>query len=90
MRERDHRPAGLLEFLFAELRGAIADMRGKVVEEGWFGRPAARTNSLAKDWSGPGVHGASLPARQSFEEAWAPRPPGDAAREHEKGIDLER
>lgn len=90
MRERANRPAGLLEFLFAELRGAVADMRSKVVEEGWFGRSAARPNSLAKDWSGPSVHGASLPARPSFEEAWAPRPPGEAARDHDKGFDIER
>lgn len=76
MRERPEQRGGVLEFLRAGLGDAVSDIRSKLIEEGWFGRRSGAPSggaSLASDWTGPTVHGAALPPRQSFEEAWAPR-----------------
>lgn len=94
-REQQGQPAGILEFLFGEMRSAVQDIRGKLIDEGWFGRRAAPPSQF--DASPLGWHrepsGVDAgPPRQSFDEAWAPRERGDAAREleapaHDVGIE---
>ena len=87
MRERR---GGLLHALLSELGGAIDDIRARTVEEGWFGRASGKASDLANGWTRPTVHDAGLPPRPSFEEAWAARPPGEAAPSHERSQDLDR
>jgi len=76
--------AGIVEFLFDELRSAFQDIRQKVFEEGWFGRvvtaapvvemdrspidPAADSHSIA-----PNTDIAAPQRRPTFEELWGPR-----------------
>lgn len=77
--------------LWNVLGDAIADVRSKLIDEGWFGRRGvtdARSASTA--WDSPTVHDAvGLPAGATFEEAWAVREPaaGEPGRAHETGID---
>lgn len=69
------------EFLFGQAREAIADVRGKLIDEGWFGRSP---DPSGHDIGGNRVDGASgdtttptFGLKPSFEESWKPRPPGE-------------
>lgn len=71
---------------------ALADIRSKLIDEGWFGRRGPSTGqNLAQDWGGPSIHDTpgDLPRGPGFEEAWAVREPasGDMDRTQEIGID---
>lgn len=86
----------LMEFLFGELSAAVADARGKLVEEGWFGRraPDARSDAPSLGWTAdkPEPAGDFYMPRASFEEAWArrePAAPGERAPD-DKGFDFDR
>ncbi len=68
---------GFWDALFAGIGNAIADIRHKVVEEGWFGRPVTREPRKGHD----NFYRAVMPERRSFEETWAPREPGTADRQ---------
>lgn len=91
MREDDRQqPPGFLDVLFASIGNAIADIRHKVVEEGWFGRAVTRDPRKAHD----DFYRPVLPERAtSFEEQWAVREaaPTERDRAQERsgpGIDL--
>ena len=76
-------------------RDAIADMRGKLIDEGWFGRSAAEPGGVDLGWNKPTVHdrpGSIGPGRSSFEEQWAVRPPAERGHEprEPQGLDLDR
>ncbi|WP_421729378.1 hypothetical protein [Brevundimonas sp.] len=70
---------------------AIADIRTKLIDEGWFGRRAASGGqNLAQEWGGPSIHDTpgAMAGGSSFEEAWAVREPtSDGERAQEIGID---
>lgn len=71
---------------------ALADIRSKLIDEGWFGRRGPSTGqNLAQDWGGPSIHDtpSDLPRGPSFEEAWAVREPAshEMDRAQEIGID---
>lgn len=97
----DQRPKsqGIVSFLFDELRGAIQDIRQKVVEEGWFGRVVTAApvvevdHGLGRERGGlysddhrPLAAGdpAEPERRPSFEELWKPQSPGEHAAEAKK------
>jgi hypothetical protein len=91
MRENDRlNSGGFWDGLFAGIRNAIADIRHKVVEEGWFGRAVTREPRKAHD----DFYRPILPERAtSFEEQWAPGEAGTVDRDrgqerHGPGIDL--
>lgn len=78
--------------LWGALGDAVADIRNKLIDEGWFGRRIGeRTGSgLSAGWDGPSIHDTprDLPRGPSFEEAWAVREPGASqGREHDIGVD---
>jgi hypothetical protein len=75
------RGGGLLAFLFDELRGALQDIRQKVVEEGWFGRvvtprPVVGARDFYRTTAVPLTADQGDPLRRvaRFEEAWRPIP----------------
>lgn len=75
---------GIADFLFGQAAEAIADIRSKLIDEGWFGRRSPATPT-SLGWEKPG--GTDAPV-SSFEEQWAAREPGQpspAAPDH--GID---
>ncbi len=75
---------GFAEFLFGQAAEAVADIRSKLIDEGWFGRrsPAAPSGL---GWEKPE---ADAPALSSFEEQWAAREPGEpSAPTPDHGID---
>ncbi|TAL32258.1 MAG: hypothetical protein EPN98_13995 [Phenylobacterium sp.] len=80
------------EFLFGQGREAIEDVRAKLIDEAWFGRRSAapRSPDVALGWvtehdAEARAHAPDAP-RTTFDEQWAPRPPGgDADPDH--GID---
>ena len=86
---------GLFASLLSGIGDAIADVRHKVVEEGWFGRQV--TDNLPSDLSGitqPEIRPPSKPEgsvweppRQSFEDAWATTPATDDRSAVEAGRD---
>lgn len=73
-----------------EIGDALADVRSKLIDEGWFGRrgPNAPGRSLGDAWGGPDIHDTpdDLPRGPSFEEGWAVRAT-EQANEPEIGID---
>ena len=80
---------GLFDTLFAAFGKAIADIRHKVVEEGWFGRATTR-EPLDQQRS---FYRPVMPERAaSFDDLYGPRaraPEGDEReREQSRGIDL--
>jgi hypothetical protein len=88
-----HRPASLGEFLFAELRSAIQDVRQKLVEEGWFGRvvtPAPVTDA-AREQGAPPPHdwGSDRPTLGELMAQRASSPGREPSRE-QHAQDLER
>lgn len=99
MRDPSERGASLSDFLFGMARDAIADIRGKLIDEGWFGRQAPEAMRDIPDqgpvWPDHGEETAldRLPAEfftsPSFEEQWAVRPPGERGQEPQ-GLDLDR
>lgn len=92
---RREQPAGILEFLFGEMRSALQDIRGKLLDEGWFGRRAAPPSQFEASSLGwhrePASADAGAPHRASFQEQWAARDPAAspdiAASEQGIGID---
>jgi len=85
---RDHEPqrSGVMDFLFGAARDAIADIRGKLIDEGWFGRRShdAGGMSLGQQWSKP-----TILDRPSFEEQWAVRAPAERGADA-PGLDIDR
>lgn len=71
----EHKPASMLDFLIHELRYAAQDIRQKLVEEPWFGRPV--TPALHMEVNGLRPEQAER-ERPSFDQAW-----GDAAHDLE-------
>ena len=74
------RPAGLVEYLFAELRHAFQDVRQKALEEGWFGRVVTAAPVVEMDRQGQDrdafygdTHSLAPEKAPSFEELWKPR-----------------
>jgi hypothetical protein len=97
--------AGIVEFLFDELRSAFQDIRQKVFEEGWFGRVVTAAPVVEMDHR-DAEHGglyaadhqpvrderAPLAHNPSFEELWGPRERAnnvDIPKEH-GGLDIDR
>jgi hypothetical protein len=95
---RDQQPKsqGVLSYLFDELRGAIQDIRQKVVEEGWFGRVVTAApvvevdHALGRERGGlysddhrplAASDSAEPELRPSFEDLWKPHSPGEHASE---------
>ena len=54
------RPLGVGEFLFQEARRGVADVRQKLFEEAWFGRPVT-AEPVARD---------NRTLTQSFNDIW--------------------
>jgi hypothetical protein len=81
MNKKESTEIGLLDFIFAEIGQGIADVRQRVVEEGWFGR--ASPQSVSADSFTPSEmtlqHGQEPTAyrQPSFEELWAPNARSD-------------
>lgn len=77
MRDQSERGFRLADFLFDLGRDAVADVRAKLIDEGWFGRRTPDANRAAHDlgWG----QGAS-PTLDDFEKQWAVREPGDGER----------
>ena len=77
MGDPSERRFSLGDFLFGQAREAIADIRGKLIDEGWFGRS---TEPPGHDIWGNRTDGtpADLGQQPSFEEAWKPRSPSEA------------
>ncbi len=77
---------GFWDELFANIGDAVADIRQKVVEEGWFGRAIT-------DDTQTGVGSFYRPVTQeplaSFEEQWMPRERSEAGRDI-AGPEIER
>jgi hypothetical protein len=79
--------AGIVEFLFDELRSAFQDIRQKVFEEGWFGRVVTAAPVVEMDHREAErgeLYSADhqplrdprqvpVPHNPSFEELWGPR-----------------
>jgi len=79
-------PSGFFDMLFGLLREAFADIRHKVVEEGWFGRQVTDDTPSAIDWlakhypNDPEIWVLDEPsqvapfevAQKSFDKLWAP------------------
>lgn len=83
---REGREEGWLDRLLSAFGDAVADMRGQLVDEAWFGRgpvggggQAAPAQLRCSD---------DLMPRRSFEEDWAPRSSDPAHTEPDRGIDL--
>ena len=88
MREQPERRNALGEFLLRGFANAVADIRSKVIFEGWFGRrdamPApddlhrAVPGEFAEPipfedlWGARSVHPGMVP-QKSFEDLWGPR-----------------
>lgn len=49
MRDQQQERSGLLDFIFSQVRDAVADIRDKLVFEGWFGRRSA--DGGGGDWT---------------------------------------
>ena len=86
---------GLFASLLSGIGEAIADVRHKVVEEGWFGRQVTDNHSSAfSEIRAPEIRPPAKPEgsiweppRQSFEEAWATKPAADDRITGEPGRD---
>lgn len=89
------------EFLFGQARDAIEDIRGKLIDEAWFGRrTSASGQSPAKSlgWElEPGeispAQGDRFAPRPSFEAQWAPADRTEAGRDapdRDHELDLDR
>jgi hypothetical protein len=86
---------GLFASLLSGIGEAIADVRHKVMEEGWFGRQVTDNHSFAfSEISAPEIRPPATsegtvwePPRQSFEEAWATKPSPDDPSSIEPGRD---
>lgn len=91
MRDQTPRGASLGDFLFGAARDAIADMRGKLIDEGWFGQRSVEPGGMDLGWDKPTIHDppSSVGMGQSFEEQWAVRPPSERGQEPQ-GLDLDR
>ena len=92
MRDSSERPTSLGDFLFGMARDAIADIRGKLIDEGWFGRRSVEPSGKDLGWSKPTIHDRPSPlgmGQSSFEEQWAVRPPSERGHEPQ-GLDLDR
>lgn len=76
MREPGERRSGILDFLFGEAQQAVADVRAKLIEEGWFGRRSAPSREPSLGWTRPEAP-TSGHRERSFEEQWAVRSPGN-------------
>ena len=93
MRDQQQERSGLLDFLFGAARDAVADIRDKLVFEGWFGRSSSDMPPMGTDawvdWANDATQGASAPATLGdFEKQWAVREPAEqAAQAPERGID---
>lgn len=78
--------------LWEALGDAVADIRSKLIDEGWFGRRAGERpgGGQGLGWDGPSIHDTprDLPRGPSFEEAWAVREPAASPESGlEPGID---
>jgi hypothetical protein len=82
MRERSNHPGGILDALLGGFGQALADIRGKLIDEGWFGRRAAPPRQFdvsplgwerAPERDTVWTDRTGVPTRQTFEELWAPR-----------------
>jgi hypothetical protein len=92
MRDQTPRGASLGDFLFGVARDAIADMRGKLIDEGWFGRRSHDVGGMDLGWDKPNIHDQPGPigmGQSSFEEQWAVRAPSERGHEPQ-GLDLDR
>jgi len=91
--EQQSKPQSVFSFLFDELRGAMQDIRQKVVEEGWFGRVVTAAPVVEVDHALSRERGGlySDDHRPSFEEAWRARAPGETpdniTKDHSIGIE---
>lgn len=77
--------SGFWDALLGGFGDAIADVRSKLIDEGWFGR----TDGVAPEPAQTSEHGLYGPPR-TFDKLWAPRAPDDAVRGPERdapGID---
>ena len=70
--------------LWGAVGDAVADIRSKLIDEGWFGRRVGDRPGGAQGWDGPTIHDTprDLPRGPSLEEAWALREPAGS---HERG-----
>jgi len=86
MRDQQQQRSGLFDFIFGQVRDAVADMRDKLVFEGWFGRPSRDASGvgLSQQWARPTIHDGP-----SFEDQWAVLAPGERGGEA-PGLDIDR
>jgi len=91
-----HRPPGVMQYLFAELRQGFQDIRQKVIEEGWFGRVVTaapvveversltqdRDTFFGSDHPPLSAHEIQGSRRQTFEELWSPEDRCESAIDH--------
>ena len=90
------KPSGFFEALFAALGSIFDDVRGKVVEEGWFGRQVSEAADIspikAPDITPPNEPAGAVwePPKRSIDELWAPaeRSPDKTTTDHDHGMDL--
>lgn len=79
--------------LWGAMGDAVADIRSKLIDEGWFGRRVGERpgGGLADGWNGPSIHNTprDLPRGPSFEEAWAVREPAEQPG-HERDVGMDR
>ncbi|MFN7388404.1 hypothetical protein [Brevundimonas sp.] len=78
--------------LWGVVGDAVADIRSKLIDEGWFGRRVGERpgGGMGQGWEGPTIHDTprDLPRGPSFEEAWAVREPAELqGRGPEPGLD---
>ena len=79
-------PSGIFDALFHLLQEAIGDIRDKVVEQGWFGRPVNGPAPNPDIAPSVGAEGSPWEPRQpSFDETWAARTQDIAAAPLDRG-----
>jgi hypothetical protein len=84
------------QFLFDQAKDAVGDVRSKLIDEAWFGRPAyspSRLDHPGLGWDLPESQGAEMRSQQGpFESRWSGRD-SDRVRdspEHAPELDFDR